>query len=145
MIEPAYGLHDYQRQVFRDIIEILTAPQGLVSPGVRILAHLPTGSGKTRIAARVASELLALNEKPDALVVWLASGEELLSQAANELERAWHHLGNRNLSIQRVWGSHDIRLERSEGGSWSPDWPNCARLRAEILESWQRCLNVLWR
>ena len=116
MIEPAYGLHDYQRQVFRDIIDILTAPQELVSPGVRVLAHLPTGSGKTRIAARVASELLGLNDNPDALVVWLASGEELLSQAANELERAWHHLGNREISIQRVWGSRDIRLERSEGG-----------------------------
>ena len=70
MIEPAYGLHDYPRQVFRDIIDILTAPQELVSPGVRVLAHLPTGSGKTRIAARVASKLLGLHDNPDALVVW---------------------------------------------------------------------------
>ena len=115
-VQPAYGLYDYQRQVFGDVLDALTAPQELVSLGVRVLAHLPTGSGKTRIAAHVASDLMNRDEKSGALVVWLASGEELLSQAADELEIAWGHLGRREVSIHRVWGSRNVRLEGLRGG-----------------------------
>ena len=136
VVKPAYGLHDYQRQVSRDILDILTAPQGLVSSGVRVLAHLPTGSGKTRIAAHVACELMNNNTRPDGLAVWLASGQELLEQAADELERAWRHLGNREISVQRLWGSHNNGIETGSEGFLIG---GLAKLRA----SWNRDSTIL--
>ncbi len=108
-VSPSYGLHDYQRQVVRDLLSIL-APnthQAMAS-NQRVVAHLPTGAGKTRIASHVACHLL--NGKDNALLVWLASTEELCDQAAEELGRAWMHLGNRDVYVHRYWGSSSLSL-----------------------------------
>ena len=109
LVSPSYGLHDYQRQVVRDLLSIL-APntyQAMASHQ-RVVAHLPTGAGKTRIASHVACHLL--NGKDNALLVWLASTEELCDQAAEELGRAWSHLGNRDVSVHRYWGNSSLSL-----------------------------------
>ena len=114
-VSPSYGLHDYQRQVVRDLLSILS-PNTLqpMAPSRRVVAHLPTGAGKTRIASHVACQLL--NRKEDALLVWLASTEELCDQAAEELGRAWSHLGNRDVHVHRYWGSSSLSLSSlSEG------------------------------
>lgn len=108
-VSPSYGLHDYQRQVVRDLLSTLTpGTHQVTAPSRRVVAHLPTGAGKTRIASHVACQLL--NGKEDAILVWLASTEELCDQAAEELERAWSHLGNRDVDVHRYWGNSSLSL-----------------------------------
>ena len=114
-VSPEYGLHGYQRQVVRDLLSILI-PRGDRGAALdrRVVAHLPTGAGKTRIASYVACQLLSRHD--DALMVWLASTEELCDQAADELARAWSHLGNREVQLHRYWGNSSLILQDlSEG------------------------------
>lgn len=68
-----------------------------------VLLHMPTGSGKTRTASHVACHFLS--SVTHGLVVWLAGGSELLSQASESLETAWESLGNRQVQIARFWGN----------------------------------------
>ena len=109
-VSPHYRLHPYQRQVLTDVISALSSPER------RAIAHLPTGAGKTRIACHAACHLLNQTDTEGAVVVWLASTEELCEQAAEELSRAWHHLGRRDASIHRYWNDWSLDLRRLSSG-----------------------------
>ena len=109
-VTPSYGLYPYQRQVLRDTL------RALLSPEKRVVAHLPTGAGKTRIAAHAACRLLNDNDTEDSLVIWLASTEELCEQAADALSVAWEHLGFRDISVHRYWGNRMVDLRRLTSG-----------------------------
>ncbi len=109
-IKPRYPLYPYQRQVLADIFSALTSPER------RVVAHLPTGAGKTRIAAHAACRLLNGKDTEDSLVIWLASTEELCEQAADELAHAWTYLGLREARIHRHWGNQSLNLRRLESG-----------------------------
>ena len=105
-VRPKYGLYPYQRQVLGDLLRILESGRDyLLSPSRRVIAHLPTGAGKTRIACHVAAYLLNEAESEGRVVVWLASTEELCVQAADDLTVAWTHLGNREARVFKYWGS----------------------------------------
>ena len=109
-VSPGYSLYPHQRQVLRDILSALSSPEG------RAVAHLPTGAGKTRIASHVACRLLNETDTNGALVIWLASTEELCEQAAGELSEAWSHLGIREVHVHRFWGSHRLNLRSLHSG-----------------------------
>lgn len=110
IVSPEFRLHPYQRQVYRDILARLDMPER------RVVAHLPTGAGKTRIATHVAAHMLNSRDDPDALVVWLAASEELCDQAAESLEMAWSHLGQREAAVYRYWGNRQVDFDEIEGG-----------------------------
>lgn len=112
---PSYGLYDFQRQVMLDAITSINRPRGMMEPYPRVLLHLPTGAGKTRIATHLVCELLN-QAGQHSLVVWLASGTELLEQAAAELARGWSFLGRHQIHIHRYWGSQDIDFRNLNGG-----------------------------
>ena len=114
-VSPSYGLYDYQRQVMLDTIASINRPRGMMEPYPRVLLHLPTGAGKTRIATHLVCELLNRADQ-DSLVVWLASGTELLEQAADELVRGWGYLGRHEAHVHRYWGSQDLNLGNLGGG-----------------------------
>lgn len=97
-VEPSYGLFEHQRRAAARIRDHLRDGP--------VLLHLPTGVGKTRTAMSIVADFLRTHEP--AVVVWLASGEELLEQAANEFERTWGNLGNRPVPLVRCWGSSDL-------------------------------------
>lgn len=109
-IIPGYGLYPYQRQVLRDIFCALSSPEK------RVVAHLPTGAGKTRIAAHAACRLLNETDAGDSLVIWLASTEELCEQAADSLAEAWKFLGLRDIDVHRHWGTRTLDLRRLPSG-----------------------------
>ena len=109
-VNPHYALHPYQRQVLVDLLSALELPER------RVVAHLPTGAGKTRIASHVACHLLNSNDTDDSLVIWLASTEELCEQAADELCRAWTFLGMRNANVYRFWGKKSLNLHDLRSG-----------------------------
>ncbi|MCY3538919.1 MAG: DEAD/DEAH box helicase [bacterium] len=116
-VQPSYGLYPYQRQVLDDLLEILRPGSRDVVPNSRrVIAHMPTGAGKTRVACHAASSLLNRANAEGKVVVWLASTEELCEQAADDLSRAWQHLGNRPIKIHRYWGSSSLDLYKLEAG-----------------------------
>lgn len=109
-VSPKFPLYSYQRQVLADIVRALSSPER------RAVAHLPTGAGKTRIAAHTACHLLNERDTNDSLVIWLAATEELCEQAAAQLSEAWTHLGQRDACIHRHWGNRSLDLRRLPSG-----------------------------
>lgn len=68
-----------------------------------VVAHMPTGSGKTRTAMHFICEHLR-NNAPS-VVIWLANSRELLEQARNEFGKAWSFLGNRQIQSYAFFGN----------------------------------------
>ncbi|MEX2373981.1 MAG: DEAD/DEAH box helicase family protein [Dehalococcoidia bacterium] len=105
-----YGLFPHQRAACKEVQQRLDDVR-LIRPAV--LLHMPTGAGKTRTAAHAVCRHLVNNEP--GLVVWYANTQELLEQAASELETAWRHLGDREVEIARFWGSNPALPEITDG------------------------------
>lgn len=112
-VQPAYALRPYQRQVFHDLMDAVLEPHW---DAPRVVAHLPTGAGKTRIACHVASSLLNQRASEGKIVVWLASSEELCEQAAESLVEAWTHVGNREVTMHRYWGAGSLDTDALNDG-----------------------------
>lgn len=102
-ITPAYGLFEHQRGA----VQRLQA--ALFDEGGRALLHLPTGVGKTRTAMHIVARTLC--EHDSCVVVWLASGRELLEQAVSAFHEAWQSLGNRALAAYGMWGQESPDLD----------------------------------
>ncbi|ACU34558.1 type III restriction protein res subunit [Actinosynnema mirum DSM 43827] len=101
--EPLYGLFPHQRRAAARIKELIyDGPR-------RAVLHLPTGVGKTRTGMNLICD--HLRDREPTLVVWLAHGQELLEQAAAEFEHAWSQLGNRPVSVVRMWGNAPTTLD----------------------------------
>ena len=133
---PAYRLFDHQRKAVRQLMPLLSRDDR------RAVLHLPTGVGKTRTAMHVVASSLRSYEP--SLVVWLASGRELLEQAVAAFREAWSHLGTRSLQVGTMWGDRMPDLDTFSDGflavglakAWAvisrsdPDW--AARLSPRI-------------
>ncbi|MFJ2626830.1 DEAD/DEAH box helicase [Streptomyces sp. NPDC087532] len=101
--EPSYGLFPHQRHAAGKVRRLLYSSER------RTVLHLPTGVGKTRTGMDLICDHLRQHEPT--LVVWLARGRELLEQAALEFERAWASLGNREVTVARMWGDAPTDLD----------------------------------
>lgn len=112
-VQPEYALRPYQRQVFHDLMEAVRE-QHRGTP--KVVAHLPTGAGKTRIACHAAASLLNQRSSEGKIVVWLASSEELCEQAAESLVEAWTHVGNREVPMHRYWGAGALDTDALNDG-----------------------------
>lgn len=97
-VRPSRPLFDHQ------IAAILDIKSRLAEPGSRVILHMPTGAGKTRMAMRYVADMLVGN--PGALVVWLAHSEELCEQAIEEFTNTWKDVGCRDVQVYRFYGSH---------------------------------------
>ena len=98
-INAHYGIYEHQRHTVRAVCQLLCQNNR------KVLLHMPTGAGKTRTAMHIIARHLI--ERDPTVVCWLAQGRELLEQAAEQFDVAWSHLGNRELQLQRFWGSSD--------------------------------------
>ena len=107
-ITPAYGLFEHQRNAVRKLAPLLAQDER------RAVLHLPTGVGKTRTAMHVVADSLRAHEP--SVVVWLASGKELLEQAVLAFKEAWTQLGARPLQVGTMWGDRMPDLERFSDG-----------------------------
>lgn len=101
-VGPESQLFAHQRKASRKVSTVL----GLEPH--RVLLHMPTGSGKTRTAMNVIADHLRRTEPT--VVVWLVHNEELCEQAAIEFEAVWKQIGDRDISLLRFWGSHELNL-----------------------------------
>ena len=102
-VTPCYGLFEHQRRAVSELIPILQEGDR------RAVLHLPTGVGKTRTAMHVVASFLTDNDP--SVVVWLASGRELLEQAGAAFKEAWSHLGTRPVQIGIVHGQRHLDFE----------------------------------
>lgn len=90
------ALHDYQRDTYRALLQILS--NGIGSA----LLSLPTGAGKTRVAVDALCDHLAGRGDARNVVLWIAQSDELLQQA-------WH-------CFRQVWGSPRDGAEPRKSG-----------------------------
>jgi DNA repair protein RadD len=97
-LSPEFGLFDHQRSVVRRAHARIGAGMG------RTIIHMPTGAGKTRTAMHLIARIL--NEHEPCVISWLASSKELLEQASETFESAWHALGSRDTRLVRFWGDY---------------------------------------
>ena len=110
-LAPRRGLYPFQRQVLHDLLDAVW-DANLIDR--RIVAHLPTGAGKTRIASHAASALMSRRESEGGVFVWLAASEELCEQAAQNLAAAWRAVGNRPMTLYRYWDTASVDITRLE-------------------------------
>jgi superfamily II DNA or RNA helicase len=107
-VMPRYALFDHQRVAVRQVLDKLGRHPR------RALLHMPTGSGKTRMAMTIVAEHLRSHEPT--VACWLANSEELCEQAAEEFEESWSQLGNRTVSLAPFWGPSQTDLSRVHDG-----------------------------
>ncbi|GLZ08898.1 hypothetical protein Acsp03_63640 [Actinomadura sp. NBRC 104412] len=92
-------LHDYQEKLAGKLFDLLTryrAPKAMLC--------LPTGAGKTRVAAEAVIRVIkerGLHGRP---VLWIAQTEELCEQAVQSWSFVWSKVGPaERLTINRLW------------------------------------------
>lgn len=102
ILYPKYSLFSHQRHAAFKI------KQYLRKNPCRVILHMPTGAGKTRTAMNIIADHFRVNEST--LIIWLAYSEELCEQAIQEFQKAWVFLGDRPMSVYRLWGKHELDL-----------------------------------
>ncbi len=108
VINANYSLFSHQ-QIAVDSVNLL-----LNKNPKRVILHMPTGAGKTRMAMHIVCQHLIKN--PNTIIVWLASSEELCDQASDEFIKAWTSLGNRNIKVYRYWGNRELNTSALDEG-----------------------------
>ena len=104
----SFGLFPHQR------VAAQKAAVALSRPPRKVVLHMPTGAGKTRTAMHLVAR--HLREFGPTVVVWLAQNRELLDQASDEFEKAWLHLGDRDVQLFRLWGNRRAPLNDMHDG-----------------------------
>jgi superfamily II DNA or RNA helicase len=107
-VSASYALFEHQQMAVDSV------KQQLAKKPNRVVLHMPTGAGKTRMAMHVVCQ--HLYKSPKTVVVWLANSEELCDQAADEFLKAWSFLGNRDLNLYRYWGGRSLDFSTLEDG-----------------------------
>ena len=93
-------LFDYQNSIRKQLNSFLSKRKNK-----RIIAHMPTGSGKTRTTMELISDFIRTRTEADpTLVVWMAHSDELCEQAAQTFTETWEKLGSEDAIIYRLWG-----------------------------------------
>ncbi|EHK53640.1 DEAD/DEAH box helicase [Allomesorhizobium alhagi] len=94
-------LHDFQNEIFEGIRELFNSSKGRR----RAVVSLPTGGGKTRVAAEAVVRLV-LNADARRTALWIAQTDELCEQAVQCFRQLWVNVGTpgQDLRIVRLWG-----------------------------------------
>lgn len=96
-------LHDYQERLASNLFAMLdrvTPQRGMLS--------LPTGAGKTRVAAEAVIRWIKQDGELDGPILWIAQTEELCEQAVQSWRFVWSKVGAESpLAISRLWSSNE--------------------------------------
>lgn len=94
-------LHDYQKDILKNIKKLLKRTK----KRRRAVISLPTGAGKTRVAAQAVVELVLKGIGPHS-ALWIAQTDELCEQAVQCFRQLWVNVGEpgADLRIVRLWG-----------------------------------------
>ncbi|MFE7325763.1 DEAD/DEAH box helicase [Streptomyces sp. NPDC057565] len=96
-------LHDYQERLAAKVFAMLdrfTPQRGMLS--------LPTGAGKTRVAAEAVIRWIKQVGDLDGPILWIAQTEELCEQAVQSWSFVWSKVGAESpLTISRLWTTNE--------------------------------------
>jgi superfamily II DNA or RNA helicase len=93
------ALHDYQERIATRLVDLLRheVPQ-------RAMLSLPTGAGKTRVAAEGVIRWIREEGAPGGPILWIAQTSELCEQAVQSWKFVWERVGPKlPLVIDRLW------------------------------------------
>ncbi|MER5770244.1 DEAD/DEAH box helicase [Streptomyces sp. NPDC001985] len=96
-------LHGYQERLAENVFVMLdrVAPQ-------RGMLSLPTGAGKTRVAAEAVIRWVRQYGKLSGPILWIAQTEELCEQAVQSWSFVWSKVGaDEPLAINRLWTTNE--------------------------------------
>lgn len=110
--EKFYELLDYQYVIRQKVLTKLTSGEEVV----KMLVHMPTGTGKTKTATHIVAHHYNYNLHKQGLVLWIAHTEELLEQAYQTFEQVWKHIGNGEIKTYRLYGNFTIKPEEELAG-----------------------------
>jgi superfamily II DNA or RNA helicase len=115
-VEQVYGptefprLHDYQERLAERMFDLLMKPVPQ-----RAMLCLPTGAGKTRVAAEAVIRVIRARGLAGRPVLWIAQTEELCEQAVQSWKFVWAKVGPpERLTISRLWSGNQA-AEVKEG------------------------------
>ncbi|MEV0401940.1 DEAD/DEAH box helicase [Actinoallomurus sp. NPDC050550] len=96
-------LHDYQEKLASNMFDLLTRYR---TP--RAMLSLPTGAGKTRVAAEAVIRVIKERGLGGRPVLWIAQSEELCEQAVQSWAFVWSKVGpEERLTINRLWSNRE--------------------------------------
>ncbi|WP_436760971.1 DEAD/DEAH box helicase [Streptosporangium sp. V21-05] len=99
-------LHDYQEKLAANMFDLLTrysAPKAMLC--------MPTGAGKTRVAAEAVIRFIKEHGLGGRPVLWVAQSGELCEQAVQSWAFVWSKVGpEERLTINRLWESREATL-----------------------------------
>lgn len=100
---PLKPLHDFQVQVVAELKDLFADRN---SRRRRAVISLPTGAGKTRVAAETAVREVLASDSDNRLVLWIAQSDELCEQAVQCFRELWVNVGvqEETLRLIRFWG-----------------------------------------
>jgi len=116
---PFSGLYDYQMESQGKINDLFNNTGGSEERQQRLLLVLPTGAGKTRTAVQAIIEWLNARElntlpksvrpqqnNPDGIIFWLASSNELCTQASDTFDNIFQQIGTaKQINLTNLFGS----------------------------------------
>lgn len=104
-------LHDYQNEILDGVDDLLSSGLGRR----RAVISLPTGGGKTRVAAEAVVRLVLKGEGRRS-VLWVAQTDELCEQAVQCFRQLWVNVGEpgEDLRIIRLWGGQKNPVQPEE-------------------------------
>ncbi len=95
--EEKFGLQDFQIRIKKQLLDSISSNK------LKVIVHMPTGSGKTKL---VLSSLVDLNLKTkffsNNFLIWLAHSDELCDQAKNTFKDLWNLFGDQELPLIRL-------------------------------------------
>ncbi|WP_055478912.1 DEAD/DEAH box helicase [Sphaerimonospora mesophila] len=96
-------LHDYQEKLAGKMVDLL-----MKWKAPRAMLCLPTGAGKTRVAAEAVIRVIKERGFDGRPVLWIAQTEELCEQAVQSWSFVWSKVGpEERLTINRLWGGRE--------------------------------------
>lgn len=107
-----YELLDYQYIIRQKVLTKLNSDDDLV----RMLIHMPTGTGKTKTAMHIISNYYSYSLNKKGLVLWVAHTKELLDQAYETFCNVWSYIGNGETNIYRNYDTFDVNNETELNG-----------------------------
>ena len=106
-------LHEFQQKISGELRKVITQIDEQGRPR-KAMVELPTGSGKTRVAAETTLRLF-IEGKLRGPVLWIAQSQELCEQAVQTWSLIWRGLGDeRPLTIGRLWDSNTVHEPDTE-------------------------------
>ncbi|MFF8743788.1 sacsin N-terminal ATP-binding-like domain-containing protein [Streptomyces californicus] len=96
-------LHDFQEKISRQLKDVLVL-RDANGRHLKAMVELPTGAGKTRVAAETVLRLFIEGDLRGP-VLWIAQSLELCEQAVQTWTTVWRGLADeRPLTVGRLWG-----------------------------------------